>query len=44
MPVLAFVLLALGGLAIVPISDLALMEHGLMMPVAPAAPTSESVG
>jgi hypothetical protein len=32
-PVLAIVLLALGWLAIVPRSDLALLEHGLMMPV-----------
>jgi hypothetical protein len=32
MPVLAIVLLALGWLAIVPKSDLALLEHGLMMP------------
>ena len=32
MPVLAVLLLALGGLAIVPKSDLALLEHGLMMP------------
>ena len=33
MPVLAVVLLVLGWLAIVPIGDLALLEHGLMMPV-----------
>lgn len=33
MPVLAFVLLALGWLAIAPRADLALLEHGLMMPV-----------
>jgi len=33
MPVLAIVLLALGWLAIVPKGDLALLEHGLMMPV-----------
>ena len=33
MPVLAIVLLAFGWLAIVPRSDLALLEHGLMMPV-----------
>jgi hypothetical protein len=33
MPVLATVLLALGWLAIVPRSELALLEHGLMMPV-----------
>jgi hypothetical protein len=33
MPVVAVVLLALGWLAIVPQGDLALMEHGLMMPV-----------
>jgi hypothetical protein len=32
MPVLAIVLLALGWLAIVPMGDLALLEHGLMMP------------
>jgi hypothetical protein len=32
MPVLALGLLALGWLAIVPKSDLALLEHGLMMP------------
>jgi hypothetical protein len=32
MPVLAVVLLALGWLAIVPMGDLALLEHGLMMP------------
>jgi hypothetical protein len=32
MPVLAIVLLALGWLAIVPKGDLALLEHGLMMP------------
>jgi hypothetical protein len=32
MPVLAIVLLALGWLAIVPMADLALLEHGLMMP------------
>lgn len=32
MPVLAIALLALGWLAIVPKSDLALLEHGLMMP------------
>jgi hypothetical protein len=32
MPVLAVVLLGLGWLAIVPKSDLALLEHGLMMP------------
>jgi hypothetical protein len=33
MPVLAVVLLAAGWLAILPRSDLALLEHGLMMPV-----------
>jgi hypothetical protein len=33
MPVLAIVLLALGWLEIMPKSDLALLEHGLMMPV-----------
>jgi hypothetical protein len=33
MPVLAIVLLALGWLAIAPVGDLALLEHGLMMPV-----------
>src|SRR5919108_1811156 len=32
MPLLAFVLLALGSLAIVQKGDLALLEHGLMMP------------
>jgi uncharacterized membrane protein YozB (DUF420 family) len=32
MPVLAFVLLVLSWLAIVPEDDLALLEHGLMMP------------
>jgi hypothetical protein len=33
MPVLATLLLALGWLAVVPMRDLALLEHGLMMPV-----------
>jgi hypothetical protein len=33
MPVLGAVLLALGWLAVVPMGDLALLEHGLMMPV-----------
>jgi hypothetical protein len=33
MPILAIVLLAFGWLAIVPKGDLALLEHGLMMPV-----------
>jgi len=33
MPILAIVLLAFGRLAIVPNGDLALLEHGLMMPV-----------
>jgi hypothetical protein len=33
MPILALVLLALGWLAVVPKSDLALLEHGLMMPI-----------
>jgi hypothetical protein len=33
MPILAIVLLAFGLLAILPKSDLALLEHGLMMPV-----------
>jgi hypothetical protein len=33
MPILAVVLLILGWLAIVPKGDLALLEHGLMMPV-----------
>jgi hypothetical protein len=33
MPALAFVLLALGWLAVVPKGDLALLEHALMMPV-----------
>jgi hypothetical protein len=32
MPALGFVLLALGWLAVVPMGDLALWEHGLMMP------------
>lgn len=32
MPVLAVVLLALGWLSVVPRTDLALLEHGLMMP------------
>jgi hypothetical protein len=33
MPALAIVLLALGWLGVVPMGDLALLEHGLMMPV-----------
>ena len=33
MPVLAIALLTLGGLTVVPKGDLALLEHGLMMPV-----------
>jgi hypothetical protein len=33
MPILGLVLLALGWLAILPRSDLTLLEHGLMMPV-----------
>jgi hypothetical protein len=33
MPILALVLLGLGWLAIAPKSDLALLEHGLMMPI-----------
>jgi hypothetical protein len=33
MPVLAVLLLSLGWLAVVPTSELALLEHGLMMPV-----------
>jgi len=33
MPVLAIVLLAFGWLGIVPMGDLALLEHGMMMPV-----------
>jgi hypothetical protein len=33
MPILALVLLALGWLTIAPKGDLALVEHGLMMPV-----------
>ena len=33
MPLLALVLLVLGWLGVVPIRDLALLEHGLMMPV-----------
>jgi hypothetical protein len=32
MPLLALALLALGWLGVVPMSDLALLEHGLMMP------------
>jgi hypothetical protein len=32
MPVLALALLALGWLALVPMGELALLEHGLMMP------------
>jgi len=33
MPILAVVLLTLGGLGVVPMGDLALLMHGLMMPV-----------
>ncbi|HYK06291.1 MAG TPA: hypothetical protein VEW11_00850 [Gaiellaceae bacterium] len=33
MPILAIVLLGLGWLGFVPMEDLALLEHGLMMPV-----------
>ena len=33
MPVLAILLLACGSLGLVPMGDLALLEHGLMMPV-----------
>jgi hypothetical protein len=33
MPILAFVLLVLGWLGVVPMGDLALLMHGLMMPV-----------
>ena len=33
MPVLAVVLLGLGWFGILPLGDLALLEHGLMMPV-----------
>jgi hypothetical protein len=33
MPILALVLLMLGSLGVVPMGDLALLEHGLMMPV-----------
>ena len=33
MPVLAIMLLALGWIGLVPMDDLALLEHGLMMPV-----------
>jgi hypothetical protein len=33
MPVLALALVVLGWLAILPRQDLALLEHGLMMPV-----------
>src|SRR5512132_4009019 len=33
MPILSIVLLALGSFAILPKGDLALLEHGLMMPV-----------
>ena len=32
MPVLAAVLLVLGWLSLLPMGDLALLEHGLMMP------------
>ena len=33
MPILAFILVMLGWLGVVPMGDLALLEHGLMMPV-----------
>jgi hypothetical protein len=33
MPILAIVLLGFGWLALVPRADLALLEHGLMLPV-----------
>ena len=33
MPILAFILLVLGWAGVVPMGDLALVEHGLMMPV-----------
>ena len=33
MPILAILLLTLGGLGLVPMGDLALLEHALMMPV-----------
>jgi len=33
MPILAIVLLMLGGLGVVPMGDLALLMHGLMMPI-----------
>jgi hypothetical protein len=33
MPILAIILLALGWLGVVPMGDLALLMHGLMMPV-----------
>jgi len=33
MPILALVLLTLGGLGVVPMGNLALLMHGLMMPV-----------
>ncbi len=33
MPILAFVLLTLGGFGVIPMGDLALLMHGLMMPV-----------
>ena len=33
MPIVAGVLLSLGWLGVVPMADLALLEHGLMMPV-----------
>ena len=33
MPILALVLLMLGGIGVVPMGDLALLMHGLMMPV-----------
>ena len=32
MPILAFILLTLGRLGVVPMGDVALLEHGLMMP------------
>ena len=35
MPILAIILLTLGWLGVVPMGDLALLMHGLMMPVMP---------
>ena len=33
MPIPAIILLTLGGLSVVPMEDMALLMHGLMMPV-----------